>query len=81
MVTQDGTRPIHVACLHGQLEMVRALIKMGSSAATCTENELCWQPIHFACGHGHKELLCELVDNHGMDPNVGDGVSCFSGIY
>ena len=77
MTTQDGTKPIHLASLQGQLEMVRALIRMGSSAATCTENELCWQPIHFACGHGHKELLCELVDNHGMDPNVGDGVSCF----
>ena len=58
--------------------MLRALIKMGSSAATCTEDELCWQPIHCACANGHKQLLCELVDNHGVDPHVGDGVSCLS---
>lgn len=57
--------------------MVRALIKMGSSATTCTEDEVCYQPVHCACANGHKELLCELVDNHGVDPHAEDGVSYF----
>lgn len=57
--------------------MVRVLINMGSSATTCTEDELCYQPVHCACANGHKELLCELVDNHGVDPHAEDGVSYF----
>ena len=58
--------------------MVRALIGMGSSPTSCTENATCWQPIHYACAYGHKELLCELVDNFGVDPHVEDSVSCYT---
>ena len=58
--------------------MVRALIRMGSGATVSAENEISWQPIHFACANGHKELLRELVNNHGVDPNIGDGVSYFN---
>ena len=38
---QDGTMPIHLACIRGKVEMVRALIQMGSSPTVCAEGEVC----------------------------------------
>ena len=38
---QDGTMPIHLACVRGKVEMVRALIRMGSSPTVCAEGEVC----------------------------------------
>ena len=33
--------PIHLACVRGNVEMVRALILMGSSPTVCAEGEVC----------------------------------------
>ena len=33
--------PIHLACIRGKMEMVRALIQMGSSPTVCAEGEVC----------------------------------------
>lgn len=33
--------PIHLACIRGKVEMVRALIQMGSSPTVCAEGEVC----------------------------------------
>lgn len=38
---QDGTMPIHLASVRGKVEMVRALIRMGSSPTVCAEGEVC----------------------------------------
>ena len=38
--TQDGCKPIHLACIHGDVEMVRWLIKMGSNPRALTEDEV-----------------------------------------
>ena len=39
-VLQEGSKPIHLASARGDLQMTRALIRMGSDPTACTENEV-----------------------------------------
>ena len=55
LYTQNGQQAIHLATSHGEVEMVRALIRMGSSPTACTDDEvslLVYRPtyrIHYCC--------------------------------
>ena len=37
---QNGQHPIHLASGHGEVEMVRALIRMGASPTAVTDDEV-----------------------------------------
>ncbi|CAF9912261.1 MAG: hypothetical protein GOMPHAMPRED_007613 [Gomphillus americanus] len=67
----DGCTALHVACVEGNEEAVRLLLKYGASvAATCTE--LKRTPLHLACFQGSFEIVKALVEG-GADVNAKDG--------
>ncbi|OHT15354.1 hypothetical protein TRFO_42551 [Tritrichomonas foetus] len=61
----SGAKPIHIACLYGNIEATKFLLKNG-----CNINEESYMhelPIHFACKSGNFELVKFLVNNYEID--------------
>jgi ankyrin repeat protein len=51
--------PLMMACLKGQLEIVRGLI-----ARKVDVNKTGWTPLHYAATGGHREIIRVLLDEH-----------------
>ena len=51
--------PLHVACEHGNLEIVRALVDRG--AAVDTSTALHTTPLQVACTHGQAQICHFLL--------------------
>ena len=63
-VEHDGDRPIHVACIRGNLEDVVALLEGGADVNAA--GDLGYTPLHHAAGDGNLEITNVLL-GHGAD--------------
>lgn len=62
-----GDRPLHVACVRGNLEEIAALIEGGADINS--PGELGNTPLHEAVGQGHIEIIRYLLEC-GADKNA-----------
>jgi ankyrin repeat protein len=67
-----GMRPIHLACWHGNVAAVQALIGRGASL-TSKVGAAEWLPWHFAALSGDSRLVETLMDTLGSN---GLGINC-----
>ena len=68
---EDNDMPIHIACLGGQLIVVKYLI----NEQHCDSNgrgQYGWTPLHSACENGHMDIIQYLITEHGCDPAIPD---------
>lgn len=56
---RDGSNALMYAALHGETELVRALV--GRKAEV---NKTGWTPLHFAAANGHVEAIRFLLEHH-----------------
>lgn len=63
-VGHNGDRPIHVACIQGNLEDVVALLEAGAEVNAA--GDLGYTPLHHAAGDGHLDIVNALL-RHGAD--------------
>jgi hypothetical protein len=59
-----GRTPLHIACQHGWIEGVKALLKLGADTSTTTIYGS--TPLHYAAVRGSLEICVELL-NEGME--------------
>jgi ankyrin repeat protein len=62
-------RPLYIAAKKGNLEMVRALLKLGAKASLAWEENKAFSPLHAAAQEGHLEVARILIQN-GADLNA-----------
>jgi ankyrin repeat protein len=60
----DGDRPIHIACVRGNLDDVVALFVGGADVNAA--GDLGYTPLHHAASRGHMDIAKVLL-NHGAD--------------
>uniref|UniRef100_A0A336LVF7 CSON005624 protein n=1 Tax=Culicoides sonorensis TaxID=179676 RepID=A0A336LVF7_CULSO len=76
---QKGETPLHIACISGNLALVKQLLDQGHE--TIVRDNAGWIPLHEACNHGYKEIVEELLsrgNNRGINDRGGtkcDGVT------
>ncbi|XP_063699917.1 tonsoku-like protein [Culicoides brevitarsis] len=76
---QKGETPLHLACISGNLTLVRQLLDQGHELIV--RDNAGWIPLHEACNHGFKEIVEELLTrgaNRGINDRGGtkcDGVT------
>lgn len=54
MTNQDGSSPLHVAALHGRVDLVPLLLKHGASVGARNAKQAV--PLHLACQQGHFQV-------------------------
>jgi ankyrin repeat protein len=57
-----GDRPIHVACIRGDLDDLIALIEGGADVSAA--GDLGYTPLHIAASRGHLNIVKVLLKNH-----------------
>ena len=62
----SGKTPLHVACQHGHLFTVRALVEIFGCSRSAEDNNGNL-PIHVACLHGHLNVVDYLIHFRGTD--------------
>jgi ankyrin repeat protein len=62
-------RPLYIAAKKGNLEMVRALLKLGAKASLAWEENKAFSPLHAAAQEDHFEVAKLLIEN-GADLNA-----------
>jgi uncharacterized protein len=67
-VGANGDRPIHIACIRGNLEDVIALVEEGGADVNAA-GDLGYAPLHHAAGGGHLDIVNVLL-SHGADVNA-----------
>jgi palmitoyltransferase ZDHHC13/17 len=65
----NGQLPLHRACLRGDIEIVRLLLRHGADPNG--KNDFEETALHFASKRGNPVLLRELID-HGADVRAED---------
>ena len=60
----DGQRPLHQGCLHGNLDMVKLLIRFGADVGLTNRDG--WSPLHLAAYTGHRDVLLYLIRNYEL---------------
>jgi ankyrin repeat protein len=63
--TKVGSQPIHIACIRGQLEVVKWLAEQ-HGVSLMTENNDGLQPIHYACSNRHLKVVKWLAARDGV---------------
>jgi len=63
----NGDRPLHIACIRGNLDDVVALVEGGADVNA--SGDLGYAPLHHAAGDGHLEIVNVLL-SHGADVNA-----------
>lgn len=63
----NGDRPLHIACIRGNMEDVIALV--GAGADVNAAGDLGYTPLHHAAGDGYLEIVNVLL-SHGADVNA-----------
>eukprot|EP00759_Apiculatamorpha_spiralis_P011159 PhF_6_TR18596/c0_g1_i3/m.27170 len=67
-LSEKGDAPLHVACLHGELESVRVLIEGGADATVVSTR---WgTPLHAAAFQGRYEIVRFLIEKVGVSANL-----------
>ena len=67
----DGDMAIHIACLSGQLSVVKYLINEQHCDPNC-RGQCGRTPLHYACQNDHMELIHYLITELGCDPTLPD---------
>ena len=69
----DGNSPIHMACKHGNVGAVTALLEIESQVTALNSKGL--QPIHVACAEGASLTTIEVLIAHGasIEASTTDG--------
>lgn len=77
--------PLHLACLHGNCNIARRLLRAGASpmkvvgqgmvSRWATRGEVGTRPIHLAARHGHLAVM-RLLMNAGVPATLPDGDNC-----
>ncbi|VTJ62929.1 Hypothetical predicted protein [Marmota monax] len=65
----DGSSPLHVAALHGRVDLIPLLLKHGANAGARDANQAV--PLHLACQKGHFQVVKYLLDSN-VKPNKKD---------
>jgi uncharacterized protein len=66
-VGSNGDRPIHVACIRGNLDDVIALVEAGADVNSA--GDLGFTPLHHAASDGHLDIVHVLL-RYGADVNA-----------
>lgn len=75
----DGFQPLPLACFYGQLQAARVLLGHGADPNTLARHEhIQTNALHAASASENKDEqtryeLCELLLEHGADPNIPQG--------
>lgn len=76
--TKQGYTPLHVACHHGHVNMVRLLIEQGAEINPVTSAG--YTPLHQAAQQGHV-LVINLLLKNKADPNAVTNVSMYFRLF
>ncbi|XP_032087211.1 ankyrin repeat domain-containing protein 27 isoform X3 [Thamnophis elegans] len=60
VTNQTGLTPLHVAALHGHVDLVALLLKHGANVEAKDVNQA--GPLHFACQNGHFQVVKYLIE-------------------
>eukprot|EP00525_Craspedostauros_australis_P005123 CAMPEP_0198109550 /NCGR_PEP_ID=MMETSP1442-20131203/1632_1 /TAXON_ID= /ORGANISM="Craspedostauros australis, Strain CCMP3328" /LENGTH=114 /DNA_ID=CAMNT_0043765281 /DNA_START=135 /DNA_END=476 /DNA_ORIENTATION=- len=66
-----GRTVLHEACIHGQLECIKYLIKSCGADINCEDNAGS-TPLHYACMNGHLKCIEYLIKSCGANINCKD---------
>uniref|UniRef100_A0A7N9CGQ5 Ankyrin repeat domain 27 n=1 Tax=Macaca fascicularis TaxID=9541 RepID=A0A7N9CGQ5_MACFA len=69
VTSQDGSSPLHVAALHGRVDLIPLLLKHGANAGARNADQAV--PLHLACQQGHFQVVKCLLDSNAK-PNKKD---------
>ncbi|XP_017717207.1 PREDICTED: ankyrin repeat domain-containing protein 27 isoform X2 [Rhinopithecus bieti] len=69
VTSQDGSSPLHVAALHGRVDLIPLLLKHGANAGARNADQAV--PLHLACQQGHFQVVKCLLDLNAK-PNKKD---------
>ncbi|XP_010987401.2 ankyrin repeat domain-containing protein 27 isoform X1 [Camelus dromedarius] len=69
VTNQDGSSPLHVAALHGRVDLVLLLLKHGARVGARDASQAV--PLHLACQNGHFQVVKYLLDSNAK-PNKRD---------
>ncbi|XP_013377901.1 PREDICTED: ankyrin repeat domain-containing protein 27 isoform X2 [Chinchilla lanigera] len=69
VTNQDGSSPLHVAALHGRVDLIPLLLKHGADPSARNTNQAV--PLHLACQKGHFQVVKYLLDSN-TKPNKKD---------
>ncbi|KAL5812556.1 hypothetical protein ACOSQ3_027506 [Xanthoceras sorbifolium] len=58
---QDGYSILHLACIRGDVEMVRALVRLSSQLCFLKDEYYSMIPLHMAIKYGHGDVIRELL--------------------
>ena len=65
----DGQTALHVACMNGHIDVVKALLEKGANVEK--KDGLKWTALMFASHDGHTNIVTMLLD-HGANVNAED---------
>lgn len=61
MCSEDGTSPLHIACVNGHHSTVQLLLENGADINLCDEKGA--SPLHMARQNGHERIVQLLLKN------------------
>jgi ankyrin repeat protein len=67
----SGNRPLHLACMRGDLDMVKYLIQE-KGVSRQPLNNFKWSPLHLACMNGSYSLIKYLVEEAFLETDILD---------
>ncbi|XP_031774603.1 tonsoku-like protein, partial [Apis florea] len=70
---EKGETQLHVACINGNIEIVKKLLESGH--LTNVRDHFGWTPLHEAANHGHVEIA-KLLLKYGADINDPGSLMC-----
>lgn len=70
---EKGETQLHVACINGNIEIVKKLLESGH--LTNIRDHFGWTPLHEAANHGHVEIA-KLLLKYGADINDPGSLMC-----
>ena len=74
---EGGRRPLHDACIEGNMETVRNIVYESSLSEINEQDNDGWTPLHIACLMGHLDVVkmlmwagadCDIFDNDFLTP-------------
>jgi ankyrin repeat protein len=66
---EDGWTPLHLAVIHGHLDIVKVLLAM-EVLMSMQRKRMVQTPLHLAASHGHLEIVKALLAMESVDVNA-----------